>query len=119
MTVTLPYPPSVNALYATYGGRRLISTEGRNYKRTASMMALAAGIRPLSGDVTLTIMLYRPMKRGDASNRIKALEDSLSGVAYHDDAQVRRLVVERFEDKANPRAVVTIEPYLEQPCKKK
>src|SRR5688572_15610820 len=75
--LTLPYPPSTNHLFATYHGRRLLSSEGRRYKLEVARIALAAGVRPLSGDVTLTLFVYRPRRSGDLSNRIKVLEDGL------------------------------------------
>lgn len=109
MKCTLPYPPSVNHMYATYCGRRVLTAEARQYKRTASLTAYRAGFRPLAGDVRVTVNLYRQRRAGDLDNGLKALLDSLKGIAWTDDAQVKRIEAERHEDKENPRAEVVIE----------
>lgn len=111
MTLTLPYPPSVNAMYATVGRRRVLSREGRTFKETAAALAYRAGVRKLAGDVKVTINLFRPRRAGDCDNFSKAVLDSLKGVAWIDDAQVKRITAERFEDPSNPRAEVTIEEW--------
>ena len=49
----------------------------------------------------------RPLKKVDSSNLLKAVEDSLNGVAYHDDVQIVETHVSRFYGE-NPRVVVTI-----------
>ena len=110
-SVTLPYPPSLNNLHAVVRGRKILTAEGRRYKTTASAMAIAAGIKPIvAGDIIVTVTLYRPRRAGDIDNFCKAPFDALKGIAWTDDGQVQRLDMERFEDKANPRVVVTIQP---------
>jgi crossover junction endodeoxyribonuclease RusA len=108
--VTLPYPPSVNNLYATVGRRRVLSKEGRAFKQQVGLVALVAGMRPLSGYVKVTGVIYRPKRQGDLDNRIKALLDALKGVAFTDDEQVDELHFVRREDAKNPRAVVMVVP---------
>lgn len=110
-SVTLPYPPRINAMYATVGNRRILSADARRFKEVAAMTALAAGMRPMAGEVTVSIMFYRPRKAGDVDGRIKSTLDALNGIAYADDSQVRRIIAERDDDKANPRAEVTVEAY--------
>lgn len=106
----LPYPPSTNHLYATVRGRRVLTKEGRLFKERASMLALASGMRPLDGELTVTVNIFRPRRAGDLDNSLKSLLDSLRGVAWHDDSQVKRIEAERFEDKADPRVEITVEP---------
>lgn len=102
----LPYPPSANTCWRQWRGRTLVSAEYRRYKRD---VALVWGRpTPLDGPLEVEVMLYRPRKVGDIDNRLKPLFDSLNGLAWHDDAQVSRLVVERREDKLNPRAEVRV-----------
>lgn len=108
MTFTLPYPPSTNNLYATVRGRRVLSAAGRAFKLTAAALATAAGVRPVSTEVSVTVDVYRPARRGDLDNTLKSLLDSLTGVAWDDDSQVAHIVARRHEDKHNPRVEVTI-----------
>lgn len=48
----------------------------------------------------------RPTKRPDADNVLKCM-DALNGIAYRDDSQIVRAVVDKFYDAA-PRLIVTI-----------
>ena len=49
----------------------------------------------------------RPMKKPDADNVLKCICDALNGVAFVDDAQVVRAVVEKFYSM-DPRVDVKI-----------
>lgn len=106
--ITLPYPPSVNHYYAVVRGRKILSAEGRRYKQSAASIAMALGIRPLSGNVSIRMDLYRPRKSGDLDNAMKSLFDSLSGIAWHDDKQITYIEARRHDDKFNPRVEVRI-----------
>lgn len=52
--------------------------------------------------------LIRPVKRPDLDNIAKAVLDALNGLAYQDDSQIVRLVVEKYYS-AIPGAEITIE----------
>ncbi len=108
-TVTLPYPPSTNHLYASVRGRKVLSREGRAYKQHAAAVAINAGLRPMDGPVVVSLSVYRPRRAGDLDNTLKALLDSLKGVAWHDDSQVVGIRADRYDDKANPRVEVAVE----------
>lgn len=108
----LPWPPSVNAMYATVRGNRVLSREGRDFKDAVAAIARAVSIQQYIGDVTVNVYLYRPRKSGDVDNFLKATLDSLTGIAYADDGQIRRIVAERF-DGFKPGVIVTIMPYEE------
>lgn len=99
-------PPSLNAYYRTWKGRILISKEGRGYRAKVALAAI--GTRPLQGPVAVTARLYRPARRGDLDNSLKALFDSLNGVAWVDDAQVVELHALRRDDKTRPRVEVVV-----------
>lgn len=110
MLFTLPFPPSANRYWRkTRRGGIYVSDEAKTYRYNAATAALAAGVRPLAGDLALTVDFYRPRKSGDLSNRIKILEDALNGVAWKDDSQVAVIYARRFDDKDNPRVEVRIE----------
>jgi Holliday junction resolvase RusA-like endonuclease len=130
-TMTLPVPPSANdwwrnvLIWTGKGGlvaqakaflaklgvrveaRTLISKEAREYK--ASVASAFSGRVPMTGDVCVTIRWYREARRGDLDKRQGVLLDALQGVAYVNDGQVAQLHAYRYEDKANPRVIVTVE----------
>lgn len=108
--MTLPYPPSVNALYIPVArGRLVLSEAGRNYHEQAgwSTRFFYRG-EPLTGDVALRLTFYRPRRTGDLSNLLKCLEDSFTGILYVDDAQIVEEHLFRLEDPARPRVEVAL-----------
>lgn len=102
----LPYPPSANACWRQWKGRTMVSAEYRDFKRRVAL--LWGRPTPMDGPLSVEVLLYRPRKAGDIDNRIKPLFDSLNGLAWHDDSQIARLLVERRDDKLNPRAEVLV-----------
>jgi crossover junction endodeoxyribonuclease RusA len=104
------------------------SAQAKAYKSGVLAIALSAGIRkPLDGRIELHVQLYpqRPLdwaKRAkrdpqtwddgvrciDLGNCEKVLSDALNGVAWVDDRQHRRIVLERMEPDGDARVVVTI-----------
>jgi crossover junction endodeoxyribonuclease RusA len=106
--LTLPYPPGKNHLHTCLRNRKVLSREGRDYMSSVEKIAATQRVKPLEGPLAITVNLYRPQKSGDLDGRLPALLDSLTGVAWHDDKQVVRIIAERFDDKANPRAEVTV-----------
>ena len=81
----------------------------------AAASAAMAGSSPLSEPIACTLKFYRkfkPISRrfGDLDNLSKAILDAVNGLAFTDDAQITRLVAEKFTDKKNPRVEVSIEP---------
>ncbi len=117
ITITLPYPPSANTYWRVFQGRTRVSPEARAYKLNVARLGKVLKLTPISGPVVMRVDIYRPLKRGDLSNRIKVLEDALEGVCFEDDSQVVRIVANRFDDKANPRAVVTVESAIPPPAR--
>ena len=106
----LPFPPSVNHYYRRVGPRTLISREGRRYRDRVAAVLAASGVRPLNGSLALRIELYPPdRRRRDLDNAQKALWDALEhGGAYHDDAQVKKVVAEMFGPVPGGRVIVRI-----------
>lgn len=100
--IELPYPPSMNRLWRNFGGRMVLSTEGRKYKSVAALTAKLSGVRLIEGEVGITVILH-PKKNKDGSecksrqdldNVLKAAIDSLNGVAYKDDKQITMIIAE-------------------------
>jgi len=117
LRLTLPYPPSANRYWriTARGGRVLtyLSEEARAYRAHVLRLGRALGVTPTSADVELRLVVYRPRRAGDLSNRVKVLEDALIGVAYADDSQVVRIVAERLDDAASPRVEVEVREVAE------
>lgn len=131
--LTVPYPPSANRYWrTTVIGRRAqtyVSAEGKAYREDVAWRARALGVQPIAGRVALTVRLYphRPQdwKRRqrkdpetwddtvqciDLGNCEKVLSDALNGVAWIDDKQHRRIVLERMEpDDQGARLEVEVE----------
>ena len=106
MRFTLPWPPQVNNCYTVARGRKILSTEARAYKVWARCLHVDAN--PFRGPVELELHFYRPTKQGDVSNRIKVVEDALSGVAFEDDCQVESLIAKRHEASSPELARVEV-----------
>ena len=92
------------------------------YRKQVQAAALVAmnGAEPLKGEVVATVKLYRRFKLfrkykptarnfGDVDNHLKAIFDGLNQIAFEDDAQITKCVVEKFTDKVQPRAEIEIE----------
>lgn len=108
MNLSLPYPPSVNTYYATVNGRRVLSSKGRDYKRTVAFMV--GKVEQITGRVGVGIELFMPDKRRrDIDNVQKALLDALqhAGV-YEDDSQIDVLLVRRAGVEKGGRCEVEI-----------
>jgi crossover junction endodeoxyribonuclease RusA len=133
ITLTLPYPPSSNRYWRTavVCGRAQTypSDDAKAFKSEVRALALQAGVRkPIEGRIAIALQLYpqRPqdwVKRArrdpltwdddvrciDLGNCEKVLSDALNGVAWVDDKQHRRILLERMEPDGEARVVVTIE----------
>jgi crossover junction endodeoxyribonuclease RusA len=107
-SITLPYPPSANTYWRVWQGRPVKSDEARAYQALVALKCRSEAMRPLVGQVSVTVSVYRPAKRGDLDNSLKVLLDALKGFAYLDDKQVTRIVAEQHDDKARPRVEVEI-----------
>jgi crossover junction endodeoxyribonuclease RusA len=101
MKVTLLYPPSANR-YLRHTARGTYRTaEANHYREYAKWAALAAGVKILSGDVSLVVVLHPKLtEKGMASktvidldNCLKVAIDALQGVAFSNDRQVKQIAL--------------------------
>lgn len=106
--LVLPYPPSVNKLYANFRGRRIISAQGRKFKRDAAIIAKTQGAFILDGNLSVNFRVFRPRKIGDLDNRLKISQDALKGICFEDDKQIIEIHAFRFDDRTNPRIEIDI-----------
>lgn len=110
ITLTLPWPPSVNHYYRRVGNATLISKEGRRYRKRVAGEVLLAGSPRVEGRLAVRIVASPPdLRRRDLDNLQKALLDALqhAGV-YGDDSQFDRITVERAEAREGGRVVVEL-----------
>ena len=77
-----------------------------DYRREIQSSARLAmrGKAPMTGAISAVVRIYRksrPTARnfGDVDNHLKAILDGLNGVAFLDDSQIVRCVVEKNTDK--------------------
>ena len=111
ITLTLPYPPSVNAYYLASGHRRYISKRGIDFKKAVA--EACKGLPSfLDQPVELSVLLHPRDKRlMDIDNCGKAICDSLNGYLYEDDQQVWKITIERAEKIKGGGCVVTVKEY--------
>jgi Holliday junction resolvase RusA-like endonuclease len=108
-TVTLPMPPSTNRLWRMFKGHMVASEEAKSFKVSAGWIVRGMQCAMLTGPLRVYIDIYREAKRGDLDNKIKIILDSLQGIWFENDAQVVEIHARMFDDKSNPRAVVSVE----------
>ena len=106
--ITLPVTPSVNRYWRSgiVNGHTqvFLSDEARAYKREVAL--LTRHLEPFTRHVALSITAFRPRKKGDIDNYLKALLDAIKGTIYLDDDQVIEIHAYRDDDKGNPRVVL-------------
>jgi len=99
MTLTLPWPPSINHYWRHVGRRVLISREGRTFRRNVCALLGGGGPRkpPADGRIALCMDAFPPdRRRRDLDNIAKPVLDALehAGV-YLDDSQIDLLLTRR------------------------
>lgn len=116
MRLTLPLPPTANLYWRVFRGRPVQSARAKEYKRAVQLRALGNRRDPesirngvFSGEVVVTMTVYRGRRIGDLDNFQKVLLDALRGVAFVDDSQVVEIHARREDDPANPRVEVSVE----------
>lgn len=123
MKFTLPFPPSLNNLYRSvikgFGKAArafpIKTSVYRDYEGEVRRQFVDEKKEPFAkpNSVAVTLHFYRPQKRGDLDNMMKALLDVLHSIAFEDDDQVIEIHAYRHDDKENPRASVEVWDVLE------
>ncbi len=98
IVLMMPWPPSVNNLFATVGETRVLSRVGREYRKSVAVIVCQAGFpRFGASGLAVSIEAFPPDRRvRDLDNLFKAPLDALqyAGV-FNDDSQVQRITIER------------------------
>lgn len=110
VTLTLPWPPTVNTYWRRNGHRYFVTAEGVRFREAVRAVALGR-VERMDGPVILRLRAEPPdNRRRDLDNVMKALLDGLQhGGVYADDSQVKRIEAEMFEPVAGGKVIVTVE----------
>ena len=111
LALDLPYPPSLNRYYRSFGGRVVISREGRRYTESVVSVLSSCGMTEIRKKVRMRIDVYPPdARRRDIDNILKCLLDSLvKGGALEDDSLIRGLSIEMREPMPDIGGMVHLE----------
>ena len=117
-TLTTPYPISTNRYYRTFRNITTISEEGRIFKQKVRQAHLY--LEPTADEVTLNITIHPKQKKDgttykqsiDLDNGLKCVLDSLIGLVYFDDRQVKKLHVDYGSSKANGSTTVLVTKFI-------
>ena len=100
MTVTLPWPPSVNGYWRSFEGRQILSKRGRDYRAEVALTIIACGLKSFSRNDRLKVILAcRPpdKRKRDLDNIPKALLDAVQRAGIiPDDEQIDIMHVHRW-----------------------
>lgn len=116
LKISLPVPPSVNAIYYnTRGGGRRLTKKAENYIRDARALINLAmeeqyWVKPNKSTwLYVDMVYYFPDRRiRDASNCLKILLDTLEGLVYVNDYICLPRIQSVEYDKENPRVEILI-----------
>ena len=91
VTMTLPWPPSMNTYWRTFQGRMIISAKGREYRKAVAeqVMLQFVGLG-YKGKLCVEIEAFRPDKRKrDLDNLLKAVLDGCTHAGvWEDDSNI-------------------------------
>lgn len=140
INLTLPYPPSLNAMYRTQiihlcstclrcakcgpkappaNQRRAVPFKSGEYQDYEGALHNALELAAKGGAwprilkpqlVAVTANVYRPRAIGDLDNTFKVMLDVLSGQTYEDDGQISELHAYRHDSPTRPRVELIISP---------
>lgn len=117
--LTMPWPPSVNAIWRVFGGRIILSSKARDYaKQVARALPPGRVPPPMTGRLWVWLVMNPPArmargKRGgetwDIANREKCLCDALTKQrVWLDDSQIDVMVIQRGQPAGLGSVDVTI-----------
>lgn len=111
VTLTLPFPPSVNTIWRAFKNRVILSKKGRDYYKRAAVILLEQGIKtPTPEPVSVRIRVYPPdRRRRDLDNTLKAVLDAMSKRVYCDDWQIVKIEATKHEPITGGRIEVDVE----------
>jgi len=113
VTITLPWPPSVNKYWVPIKNshKKRITQRGLDFRVAVKIRLLHARAKKITGRVKVDVFAFPPDRRTrDLDNLWKALLDALAkGGAYDDDGQIDDERMRRRETFPGGKLVVTVE----------
>lgn len=118
ITILTPYPVSTNRYYRKFKNIMMISKDGLVFKQIVKWENCR--VKPVADDIKLDILIHPKLsKKGlayksliDLDNSLKCILDSLISIIYHDDKQVKSILVQYGEAIANGGATIKVSNYL-------
>lgn len=104
MKITLPLPPNDNMTYGQRGKIKFMYKVAKDWKRDAGLIAKNEGVEYTEKSVVVGEIHFYLKYWRDIQGSLKLLFDSLEGVRYKNDNQVKQFgAVFKHKDKDNPR----------------
>lgn len=115
----LPYPVSTNRYWRTSRNITHISAEGKKFKRTVQSECQWTN-KPVTYSVSLTVLVHPKLTKGgeayktiiDLDNCTKCVLDSLIGIAYVDDKQVKKITLEYGQPVVGGATTVFVQQFF-------
>lgn len=119
ITLELPYPVSMNAIWRTYKNKQVLTAEARNYRNQIKYICSQRKAQLIPGPVSVIIELRPKMTLSgraskvlmDLDNCIKATLDGLQGIVIDNDRNVKRIYAYYGEPVDSGALIITIEKY--------
>lgn len=112
VTLTIPWPPSVNRIWRASNDRIILSQPARRYHKAAANALPPGKVEPLRGRLAVWLTLHPPAKAADGwdiANREKCLCDALTKQrVWVDDSQIDVLTITRGVPSGKGRVEMTI-----------
>lgn len=103
--ILLGNPISTNVIYRRHKSIIYLSKEGKDLKNSYQWEAKSQfKKKPITSELEISVSLYfKDKRRRDIDNWCKILLDSLTGIVWVDDSQIRKMTIKKLMDKNNPR----------------
>lgn len=117
MITLLGSPVSTNHIYESVCRGRFptvyLNGKGKDLKTYYHIQAKQQWKKdPITNEVDLEIKLYfKDLRKRDVDNYNKILLDSLTGIIWEDDSQIKRITIEKFTDREKPRIEINAKEY--------
>lgn len=103
-------PPTINHYWGVQGKRHFVRKEGREWKKKVWATAKNKGIKMFNKNkkIVMSVFFLSPRNFGDLDNRLKPLLDSLEGVLFENDRQIRKFEVVEAKKAQKDLTIITL-----------